>query len=631
MKAMGKVTLTLGLMIIVSLFLTSCNGVVTPEIDMGNSGNQSSNNPSSNNPNSNNYQNSSTDPVEETVIVATEEPATNPNSNNYQNSSTDPVVESVTEEPGTVEADTTKPVITGSRAPLPNSFGWNNSNVTVSFSCADTGPVQSGIDKNTVAGETVTTEGKDQSVTNTGVCIDVAGNTADPVTVSNINIDKTSPEVTITLPGTGEYVLNQSITATWSATDALSGVVSPVSGTVSIDTSSLGTKTFTLPEGTAMDKAGNSSLEVTISYSVIEDTGDPDTVYPQKWATGTGTVGDPWANNCIQKAYDAVPTGGTIFLKAGYYQLAGQLDINKQINIVGEGINKTIIKTANARGFQVDADYTSIKNLTVDGDAQADNNGGMICINSSQASHLLYENIEVKNAGYYGMNFNDPNYCMVLNIQAHDNYRHGVHMGANMANSNQHNTYQNIDAWNNGREGFDDRGSYDSSFNTYDNIRAWDNGNIGICIGQVDFGILTNSMSWGSGGEVGINIWCNDFLMDNVIAYDNNLHGICVTTGSNISLSNVISKNNNTSGGANGSGLLVDNVSGTTTVHLSQCQFYDDKETLLQAYGIYVENVDIATYIEIVNCEFTPNAIGDIYNPTGAVVTVITDKMLAKL
>jgi len=183
-----------------------------------------------------------------------------------------------------VEVDTTKPVITGSRAPLPNSFGWNNRDVTVSFSCADTGPVQSGIVTNTVAGATVTTEGKDQSVTNTGECIDVAGNVADPVTVSGINIDKTPPVVTITLPGTGEYVLNQSITATWSVTDALSGVVSPVSGSVLIDTSSVGTKTFTMPAGTAMDKAGNSSLKATISYSVIENTEDPGTVYPQKWS-----------------------------------------------------------------------------------------------------------------------------------------------------------------------------------------------------------------------------------------------------------------------------------------------------------------------------------------------------------
>ena len=180
-----------------------------------------------------------------------------------------------TEDTGTGEVDTTKPVIIASRTPLPNSFGWNNTDVVVSFSCEDVGPVQSGIEINTVAGMTVTTEGKDQSVTNTGECIDAAGNVADPVTVSGINIDKTPPVVTVTLPKNGIYVLNESVTATWSATDALSGVVSPASGSVSIDTSSVGTKTFTMPAGTVMDKAGNSSEEVTVSYSVIEDTEEP--------------------------------------------------------------------------------------------------------------------------------------------------------------------------------------------------------------------------------------------------------------------------------------------------------------------------------------------------------------------
>src|SRR5665648_688472 len=180
------------------------------------------------------------------------------------------------EDPETVEVDITKPVITGSRDPLPNSFGWNNTDVTVSFSCVDTNPVKFAFKINTVAGKTLTKEGKNQSATNTGVLIDAAGNTADPVTVSNINIDKTPPKVTITLPGTGEYVLNQSILATWSAADALSGVDSSVSGSVSIDTSSVGTKTFTLPAGTAKDKGikviwGVCSGGTTITASNLSD------------------------------------------------------------------------------------------------------------------------------------------------------------------------------------------------------------------------------------------------------------------------------------------------------------------------------------------------------------------------
>ena len=285
MKAMGKVTLTLGLMIIVSLFLTSCSGVVTPELQLD---------------------------LDEDINTVTPETASGnlenqediyQSSNNSQNSSTGPVEEPVTEnteEPGTGEVDTTKPVITGSRDPLPNSFGWNNTDVTVSFSCADTGSVQSGIDINTLAGATVTTEGKDQSVTNTGECIDAAGNVADSVTVSGINIDKTPPVVTITLPKNGKYGLNESVTATWSATDALSGVISPVSGTVSIDTSSVGTKTFTIPAGTAKDKAGNSSLKVTISYSVIEDTEEPvmwSGLGMGAWCSDVDDYINTWLNN----------------------------------------------------------------------------------------------------------------------------------------------------------------------------------------------------------------------------------------------------------------------------------------------------------------------------------------------
>src|SRR5204863_45232 len=90
-----------------------------------------------------------------------------------------------------INIDKTKPVITSGRTPAANANNWNNTNITVSFTCADTGG--SGVDTNTVAGATVSTEGENQAVTNTGSCVDVAGNAADPSTVSGINIDKTKP------------------------------------------------------------------------------------------------------------------------------------------------------------------------------------------------------------------------------------------------------------------------------------------------------------------------------------------------------------------------------------------------------------------------------------------------------
>ena len=534
----------------------------------------------------------------------------NPNSNNYQEPSIDPEV---------VETDTTKPIITGSRAPLPNSFGWNNSNVTVSFSCEDVGAIQSGISVNTVEEVTVSTEGENQSVTNTGECIDVAGNIAEPATVSDINIDKTPPVVVITLPGTGEYILNESVEATWIATDTLSGVVSPVFGTLSIDTGSAGTKTITLPEGIAKDKAGNNSLAVMESFSVIasvEDPDDPNTVYPQTWATGTGTIDNPWANDCIQKAYDAAPVGSTIFLQEGYYQLSSTVSFDKEIHFIGEGINKTIIKTSPQKGFQINANQVTLKRFTVDGNLQPDEGG--ICINASQIDYLLLEDIEVKNSGYYGINLNDPNNCTLRNIQAHDNYRHGVHAGANEAGRNKNNLYENIYCYNNGVNGFDERGSLDSENNTYTNLQCHDNSIFGIVIAHLNGGNLSNSDSH-SNSNIGIVVSdVNSFDIDNCSSTSNVEHGIEINTSNNINLTNSIVKNNC-------SGIIIDF---SSSISIASCESYDDRVTPLQKWG--VELTEISGTISVSNCNLSPNKEGEIYDPAGVAVRTDMEKTLAK-
>ena len=93
----------------------------------------------------------------------------------------------------TVKIDTVKPQISGSQSPAANGDGWNNTDVVVSFTCADSGSNQSGIATDTVVGATLTHEGRNQFVTNSGVCVDKAGNSADAKTVSGIKIDKTGP------------------------------------------------------------------------------------------------------------------------------------------------------------------------------------------------------------------------------------------------------------------------------------------------------------------------------------------------------------------------------------------------------------------------------------------------------
>ncbi len=150
-----------------------------------------------------------------------------------------------------IKRDATAPTISGSASPAHNPSGWNNTDVTVSFTCDDSlsGVASCELDA------TLTEEGADQSVT--GTAIDHAGNTASD-TVSDINIDKTAPVVSWQgdiADGDEFYFGFVPAAPTCEASDALSG---PDGCVVSGYDISVGTHTLT---ATASDKAGNTSEE----------------------------------------------------------------------------------------------------------------------------------------------------------------------------------------------------------------------------------------------------------------------------------------------------------------------------------------------------------------------------------
>jgi hypothetical protein len=83
--------------------------------------------------------------------------------------------------------DEDAPVITGSRSPAANEYGWNNTDVTVCFEATDESEIVFLTDCTTLS-----TDGAGQSVT--GTATDEHGNSAS-TTVGNINIDKSAPSV----------------------------------------------------------------------------------------------------------------------------------------------------------------------------------------------------------------------------------------------------------------------------------------------------------------------------------------------------------------------------------------------------------------------------------------------------
>ena len=151
----------------------------------------------------------------------------------------------------TAAADTTPPTITLISRTSANAAGWNNTAVTVTWSCSDSG---SGVIEPTIV-KTIPTEGRNQSLT--GVCTDAAGNTASN-TVSGINIDRTPPAVSFGAQNPLANAAgwnNTDVSIPFTGTDDLSGLDSASSTTSPLLLSSEGESVSA--SVTLVDIAGN--------------------------------------------------------------------------------------------------------------------------------------------------------------------------------------------------------------------------------------------------------------------------------------------------------------------------------------------------------------------------------------
>ncbi|MCA1833626.1 MAG: hypothetical protein ABR548_13365 [Actinomycetota bacterium] len=189
-----------------------------------------------------------------------------------------------------ITIDNTAPTITlSSRLPAANANGWNNANVTVTWSCND---AWTGVISNPVS-STISTESAGQSAT--GTCQDGAGNTASN-TVSGISIDKTAPSTSGSrAPAANSFGWNNvDVTASWSCSDPLSGVdtLTPPANVTAEGSGQSRT-------GTCIDKAGNSASN-TVSGISIDKTAPNAGASPSRSPNGAG-----WYNSIFSVSYSA--------------------------------------------------------------------------------------------------------------------------------------------------------------------------------------------------------------------------------------------------------------------------------------------------------------------------------------
>jgi hypothetical protein len=170
----------------------------------------------------------------------------------------------------TVKIDKSAPTITASAATAdgPYTAGtWTNKDVTVTFNCVDNpAPPNSGV-ASVTGPQTVTTEGANQSAA--GTCTDGAGNSAS-TTFGGIRIDKTAPTLTFDsyLPAPNAFGWNNTdVVASYNASDALSGLVDPATGSFIFSAEGINqSHAFSV-----QDKAGNAASS-TVSGVNIDKT-----------------------------------------------------------------------------------------------------------------------------------------------------------------------------------------------------------------------------------------------------------------------------------------------------------------------------------------------------------------------
>ncbi len=146
----------------------------------------------------------------------------------------------------TVNLDKTAPSVTPAIAPAPNGADWNNTDVVITYACADgLSDVQS-----CPAPITTTAEGAGQVISATAT--DVAGNSA--TSTVTLNIDKTPPAISpAASPAANAHGWNNTdVTVSFTCTDALSGVAS-CPAAVTTTTEGAGQ----VIAGTATDRAGD--------------------------------------------------------------------------------------------------------------------------------------------------------------------------------------------------------------------------------------------------------------------------------------------------------------------------------------------------------------------------------------
>lgn len=242
--------------------------------------------------------------------------------------------------------DETLPTISGVAIPAADAYGWNNTPVTVTFTCNDPNPAngpagqQSGLASCT-APVTLGNEGANQNVT--GTAKDNAANSKQLV-MPPINLDFTKPTAAAfvaspSVPATGWYnITTPNVSFSYLAADALSGVATSTPSPIAV----LGEGTAVTTPVIVTDKAGNTLTSATPAVMVDRT---PPTIAGMASPSANGAG---WNNTPVTVTFacnDPNPVSGRAGQQSGL--VAGPAGCTAPIPLSSAGTNQSASGTAN--------------------------------------------------------------------------------------------------------------------------------------------------------------------------------------------------------------------------------------------------------------------------------------------
>ena len=204
----------------------------------------------------------------------------------------------------------TAPVATPNRPP--DAAGWYRDSVVVTFSGSTDPSLPDGSPGSGVVSVTAPQTRNTSGVFDVGgKATDAAGNDSATTTLT-VRVDAEPPSIAFT-SCPSDVVLAATVSATWSASDLSSGLATPASGSIPLDTSSLGTKSIS---ASATDLVGHTA-STTCTYRVIFDWNGFLSPLVNAPALQTWTAGDG-----VPVSFTLGGDQGLAVLAAGYPQSA---------------------------------------------------------------------------------------------------------------------------------------------------------------------------------------------------------------------------------------------------------------------------------------------------------------------